>query len=1106
MIILRASLFQTLRVVARDGQSLDLGSPTTRSLFAYLLLHRTYPVDRRRLAFIFWPRGAESAARRNLRQYLHRLRKALMDSGLQAESFLQANGTSVQIAPQAQIWLDVEAFQHGTRAEASLDDLQGAVALYSGDLLEDIYEDWCHEERETLRQRYLNALQRLARAMELAGHLDQSIAFTQKRVASEPFDEDAHRDLMRLFALSGDRSRALQQYLQLRETLEKELGAAPLPQTQILFESIQKGELPKNGVLANTAQPPAAPRPLQISHTAPPLVGRQAELSELKKALQDARREMGQFLLITGESGIGKTRLIQEYLQTDSAQNVLSGTCHELELRTPFASLREVMKGTAPLLPDYHHTTPAWLVTLAPLLPSLALRFPHLPLSGTPAEDPNRLSEAFNDLILELCSLNPEAPLHLILDNLHWADSLTWELLGQLSRRASQMPLLIIGLCRLEDLPAEQQRLYRALQRNLLVSHLPLSRLTQPETEQLVEHLIDHRPASSLPMKRFYEETEGNPFFIIETLRAMREAGWTFSFTGSHGMPQGIQRVIEARLDRLELTSRELMGAAAVIGREFTFSFLEEISQEKDQQVIHNLEEWTRRGLVREVGNGYDFSHDKIRQVAYGNLSRARRQYYHRRIAKVLERAIPAADVATLAHHFTHSDQPLKALPYLAEAGEQALRVRSYLEARQFGLQAVSLLGQLPGPRQRSERVDLNLQLAQAYAFTGDLHQAQAILNTTERMAAALGDERRLGKVHRRSAQIFWMLGRPEIAGDYARRTLRLAEELGDATLLQAALRMLGRVGIALSTFDDAIAYLLRYVNLGQTDQAPPGIPIVLGYLGVAYVRVGSLQRGLEAAQRGLELAEKEGASQAIAFARMQMASVQAEQREWGKCLQTLLTIPKSITDENNLTPLGFMILGLRGRALAHLGRPSEGVQIIRTALQWSESVDYRVFHYLPRIFLVECLIEGGEIEPAREQAELARQQAQEGGNRWAVAAADRLLADLLLKQRHPDWPQIETYLIEARNLLRQVRARPDLARTYLALRRLYDRAGQIAWAVDCHFRATTIFEELGMLEELRRAQGKSAAERRGAVVIPDLNLRGPHLGEEMLGHDSLAY
>jgi len=120
--------------------------------------------------------------------------------------------------------------------------------------------------------------------------------------------------------------------------------------------------------------------------------------------------------------------------------------------------------------------------------------------------------------------------------------------------------------------------------------------------------------------------------------------------------------------------------------------------------------------------------------------------------------------------------------------------------------------------------------------------------------------------------------------------------------------------------------------------------------------------------------------------------------------------------------------------------------------------------------------------------------EAQQRGDRWATGVGLKLLADIRIRQREPAWMEIETLLVDSMRALRQIRARPDLARTYLSMRRLYDRAGQIAWAVDCHFRATTIFDELGMTEELRQAQGQAAGERRGAVVIPNLPLKGPNI------------
>jgi tetratricopeptide (TPR) repeat protein len=303
--------------------------------------------------------------------------------------------------------------------------------------------------------------------------------------------------------------------------------------------------------------------------------------------------------------------------------------------------------------------------------------------------------------------------------------------------------------------------------------------------------------------------------------------------------------------------------------------------------------------------------------------------------------------------------------------------------------------------------------------------------------------------------------------------------------------------------YDDAIAYLQRYANLVQQ---PPDLAIVMGYLGVAHARVGAWNRALHAAESGVELAEKEGSSQAISFARMQLGFVYADLRRWDLCQETIQQIPDPLegalpaeasggeAQPVQLTPTGFMLLGLRGRVQAYQGDHEGARHTISVALEWAERTGYRVFHYLPRMFLVECLLVAHQPAQAAQEASEAIVLARDAGNRWGVGLTLRFLAEALTRLPNPNWPLIEDHLIESMNLLRQVRARPDLARTYLALRRLYDRVGQIAWAVDCHFRATTIYEELGMLDDLRDAQGRSAGERSKARVLSGVQLRGPNL------------
>ncbi|GAB4485539.1 MAG: hypothetical protein OHK0031_09630 [Anaerolineales bacterium] len=1091
---MRATFFETFRFYQSDGSLLEIGSPTLRSLFAYLLLNRRQPSDRRRLAFLFWPNASESAARRNLRQYIHRIRAALGAAG----ELLTISGSTIQFNPQAPLWLDVEAFAHGLRPEASLPEVQAALALYSGDFLQDFYDEWCQNESERLRALYLSGLDRLTRELQAAGRIEEALPFAAAWVKAEPLDENAHCRQISLYALKGERSHALGLYQTLTEMLKRELGVSPMPETVALWRKIQNGELPglpPDSARAQMRRPERAPAPPAESASRWPLVGREAELNLLEESYQQAGRGQGQILLISGEAGIGKTRLIQEFLARHPESAVMQSACYELEAITPFAALRRALEENPALraLLNLQSFSPSETRLLLTLAPGLSL-FPSP--AETPAASEAPLAEAWLEALSLISRAQSGKTLCLVLDDLHWGDASTWEGLAAFARRPKRPPLFILGLCRLEELPGEQRAILRILENNRQTQHLRLPRLAASQASQLVKILLPERADDFSLVERLTQDTAGNPFFIIETVRALRESGMRLQ---PERLPPSIQRVIESRLERLPAASREALSVLAALGRAFSLTLMEEICQMDSEACVTCLEEWLARGLLEENSAGdYDFRHDQIRQAAYASLSQARRQLLHGRIARALQQTIPPADPPTLIYHFSRSDQPLQALPLLIRAGEQALRLRSYHETRAFGQQAISLLGQMPGPRQSSERIDINLQLAQAYAYTGDLQRAIEILDEISQMAHSLGDESRLGQIFRRSAQFFWLLGRPALAADYARRSLRVAEELNDPELLFAALRMLGRVSIALAAFDDAIAYLMRYVNLHENApvRPPDDLPIVLGYLGVAYARVGALERAQTSAARGLALAEEKaasgGAASSVLFARMQQAMVQASLHEWQPCLQTLESLPQTPAEEE-ITPALYMALSLRGYALAQSGLPAEGIADLQSAVTWAERRRYRVFDYLPRLFLAESLLLAGQLDAAQSQTLRALEDAQKAENRWAQAIGQRLLAESLSRQPMPDWAQVEANLIQSMRTLRQLRARPDLAWTYLALRRLYDRAGQIAWAVDCHFRATTIFEELGMNEALRAAQGQARHERRGAVVFHNLPLIGPN-------------
>ncbi|MCA9976588.1 MAG: AAA family ATPase, partial [Anaerolineales bacterium] len=758
---------QTLYITTGDGQLLDLGSPTTKSLFAYLVLQRAQPLDRRRLAFLFWPRGTEASARRNLRQYLHRIRRALEPIDPDGR-FLNTAGHNIHFTPPADFYLDVADFE--TACTPPHADLPRAIALYSGDLLEDIYDDWVEPERERLARLYRQALAHLIDQYQRSGHIREAIPYAEGFLAAEPLLEHAYVRLMQLHYAVGDRGRVTQQYEQLTMMLADELGAEPLPETAVLYQSMLAGEyvLPETSSIASQPVAVATPIVKPAPETAV-FIGRAPELDWLDQAIQQARQARGGFYYLQGESGVGKTRLVEEWLQQQERPfHLFAGRAYEFESMIPYAPLAQALRSAAQekAIPwELFQPPPPWLASLTPLLPDLPAYFPGqtLPVST----NQQHIIESLGNFLLTLAR---QRLLVLFLDNLHWADTPTWNFLGYLAQRVAHLPLLLLATARAEDMPEEPARLLRKLQRQQQIAIRPLHRLSQTETDALVRGLMPANHLDPVFLRRIYEETEGNPFFIIETIRAVREAGgdWTESVpTDASGkrpffaIPLQVQAVIEARLDKLSEASRAALGVAAAIGREFDFRLLQAVSQDDTETLLNALDEWLARGLVRETRDGYDFTHEKLSQVAYEQLSRARRQWIHGNIADFLAANQPDVNPAQLAHHYYLSSEPGRALPYLAQAGQRALSVRSYAEAREFGLRAIGLLGRAPrlGPDARAERIDLNLQLAQAYAFTGALPKALTMLQETERTAEALDDVGRLARIFRRSAQIFWLQG-----------------------------------------------------------------------------------------------------------------------------------------------------------------------------------------------------------------------------------------------------------------------------------------------------------------------------------------------------------
>jgi DNA-binding SARP family transcriptional activator/ketosteroid isomerase-like protein len=628
---LHIDLLGDFRLLFDETPVTALKTARLQSLLAYLVLRRNAPQPRSKLAFLFWPDSTEAQAHTNLRNLLHHFRRALPEADL----FLQADAGTLGWRPDAPCTLDVADFEsalaqaaraeetgHQTALRAALEE---AAALYRGDLLPGCYEDWVLSERERLRQAFIEALDRLIRLLESGREYQAAIGYTQRLLRHDPLHEAAYRRLMRLRALSGDRAAALRVYHTCATTLQRELGVDPSPATHEAYERLLNVEaLPG---------PPQAATP-----AASPLVGRDREWAQLQAAWRAAAAGRPRLALLLGEAGMGKTRLAEELVEWANRQGIAnaSARCYAAEGELAYAPAAAWLRAR-----PWHQLDAPWLTEVARLLPEVLVERPDLSPSGPLAEawQRQRLFEALARAILAA-----DQPLLLFIDNLQWCDRDSLEWLHYVMRFDPRARLLILSAFRPggigEDHPLATLR--RDLRQDGELAEIELGPLSRAETASLATNFCG-RELDPAYAALVYRETEGVPLFIVEMVRAgplaqSRGQEKTATGAGPSSLPPKVQSVIEARLAQLSPPARELAGLAATIGREFTFGVLARASDAPEGTLVRGLDELWRRRVVREQGaESYDFSHGKLREVAYARLSAARRRWLHRRVAQALE-------------------------------------------------------------------------------------------------------------------------------------------------------------------------------------------------------------------------------------------------------------------------------------------------------------------------------------------------------------------------------------------------------------------------------------------------------------------------------------
>ena len=688
--------------VAIDGRRVEgLRNPR---LLAYLVLNRDRTLTREEVAFALWPDSGDAQALTNLRRELHAIRHVLSD----ADRHIGLDHRTIRWRTDAPATLDVAELELAYQdPSADLDRLRAAIDRYRGDLLPGLYDDWLGPHRDRLRAAFVDTLGRLTDRLEERREYREAMAVARRLIAADVFDEQAYRRLIRLAVAAGDRSAGVHAYHACATVLNNELGVAPSPETHAAYEALLAGDRDPQAPARSSEGPPQNR-----------LVGRAGPWAALRAAVEEALAGRPTMVLLTGEPGIGKSRLSEELVRWARARGMPAayGRCYSAEGGLAYATPATWLR-TEPFLGGLRQLDPTWLTEIARLLPELVAETPGLraPEAMTESWQRPRLFEAITRAICRT------APAILVLDDANWSDDDTLAWIHYLLRAEPPVAVAVVLVVRTEELAANPriQALMLEMRERRGLHEVELGGLSEDETLELAE-LVADRPLDPAERSTLFEGTDGLPLLVVELARSglptdtsdSRRAGPLPEALRSQGaghlLPARMRDVIAARLDQLTLDARRLVELAASFGRDFAFDALAAASDLEERAVVGALDELWQRRLVRENGLGmYDVSHDRIRDVAYGEMSPARRRVLHRRIAQALE-LLHVTDLdpvaGQLAAHLEASDQTQRAAAFYEQAADVASRVSAFAEVVRSLDRALALVRLETPSRTRDER------------------------------------------------------------------------------------------------------------------------------------------------------------------------------------------------------------------------------------------------------------------------------------------------------------------------------------------------------------------------------------------------------------------
>jgi ABC-type oligopeptide transport system substrate-binding subunit/DNA-binding SARP family transcriptional activator len=710
--ILRVTLFGTPGFVGGD-RTLTVDRVQNRALL-YRLAANLQPVARSELAFLFWPNEPDARAQRLLTKLISQVRSSLP-------------GQDLLLTTKDTVLLDERHVSSDCADFASLcsskdnDRLTLAIDLYRGPFLAGFslpnlaeYEAWAVAERSRYEQMCLGALRtQLGNAMNQE-EWRHAIDLAHRYLAIDDLAEDIYRRLIQCYGTLGERSTAVQQYERCAAILLRELGVTPLPETRAVYDAV----LTESATQVDISVPPHAWATLPGPRA--PMVGRRELLDRLEALFRQTDEGRGHAVLLTGEAGIGKSRLLQEFaVSVQDRALILAAACRPNMQPLPYQPLVDALRPALRQLQLLRRIPPVWLRPLYVLIPELEQLMPEFAAAIQPLFEPERARATLFEAILQsvIAMAGDDKPVLICLDDLHWADGPTLEWLVYLAPQIQRGRLILCATYRSDEAESVAD-LRWALGRVGRYTEWTMPALGASDIRQLLDHL--EVPSTSALVEHLHGATSGNPFFLLETVQGLLESGQLATAKYKlEGIPVSatMRETVDHRLARLQPIARQVVEAGAVLGISFSFAVAREVAGRSEMEMLDGLDELLHRHVLVEDNDDFRFNHEVTRSIVYRQLSQWRRRILHRRCAEVLESTLDAAFpsyrpaiVAQIGHHYAEANELAKAVNYLLEAGDHARNLYDHQAAIDYYQLAMNSLRNEDDP-QRAGRVLMKLGL-----------------------------------------------------------------------------------------------------------------------------------------------------------------------------------------------------------------------------------------------------------------------------------------------------------------------------------------------------------------------------------------------------------